>query len=56
MKSDRYLTAQDLLVDPVTFKNGIYELLRDYIAYYRELDEDYDNWVIDSITKYRTTS
>lgn len=36
-------TAADLLVEPVSFKSGIYELLREYIAYYRELDEDYDN-------------
>lgn len=43
VKSDRYGTIQDLLVDPVSFKSGIFELLREYIAYYRELDEDYDN-------------
>ena len=43
VKGDRYLTAQDLLVEPVSFKSGVYDLLRDYIAYYRELDEDYDN-------------
>lgn len=43
MKEDRYLTAKDLLVDPVSFKSGVYEIVKDYIAYYRDLDEDYDN-------------
>jgi hypothetical protein len=42
VKTDQYGTIQDLLVDPVSFKSGIFELLREYIAYYRELDEDYD--------------
>lgn len=43
MKSDQYKTINDLMVEPVSFKSGIFELLREYIAYYRELDEDYDN-------------
>ena len=43
VKSDRYLTAADLHVEPVSFKSGVYDVVRDYIAYYRELDEDYDN-------------
>jgi len=43
VKEDRYLTAKDLLVDPVSFKSGVYEIVKDYIAYYRDLDEDYDN-------------
>jgi hypothetical protein len=30
-------------VEPVSFKNGVFELLREYVAGYRELDEDYDN-------------
>jgi len=32
------------MVEPVSFKNGVFELLREYIAYYRDIDEDYDNW------------
>lgn len=43
MKSDRYLTAADLLVEPVSLKSGVYEILKDYIAYYRDVDEEYDN-------------
>ena len=43
MKGDRYGTIADLMVQPVSFKAGIFEALRDYVAYYRELDEDYDN-------------
>lgn len=43
VKGDIYKTAADLLVEPVSFKSGVYEVLRDYIAYYRDIDEDYDN-------------
>ena len=43
MVKEGYLTAEDLLVEPVSFKSGVFDVLRDYIAYYRELDEDYDS-------------
>lgn len=44
VKDDRYLTIQDLKVEPVTFKNGIYEIMREYVANYFTKSEDYDNW------------
>ncbi len=45
VKDDRYLTIQDLKVEPVTFKNGIYEIMREYVANYFTKSEDYDNWI-----------
>lgn len=43
VRAGQYKTVEDLLVEPVSFKNGVFELLREYVAGYRELDEDYDN-------------
>ena len=43
VKSDKYLTIKDLQVEPVSFKNGVYEMLQEFIAYLRETDEDNEN-------------
>ena len=43
VKEGPHGTIADLQVQPVSFKAGVYETVKDYIAYYRELDEDYDN-------------
>jgi hypothetical protein len=43
VKDDRYLTIKDLKVEPISFKNGIYEIMREYVAHYFTKSEDYDN-------------
>ena len=43
MKEGPHGTIADLQVEPVSFKAGIYDTVKEYIAYYRDLDEDYDN-------------
>lgn len=43
VRDDRYLTIKDLKVEPVSFKNGIYEIMREYVAHYFTKSEDYDN-------------
>jgi len=43
VREDRYLTVKDLKVDPVTFKSGIYEIMREYVAHYFTKSEDYEN-------------
>ena len=43
VKDDRYLTIKDLKVEPVSFKSGIFEIMREYVAHYYTKAEDYDN-------------
>lgn len=37
-------TIQDLHVDPVSFKNGIFNIMREYIFTAGLNDEDIENW------------
>ena len=39
----KYGTIQDLAIDPVAFKNGIFELMREFIARYNDKDVDNEN-------------
>lgn len=42
VKEDRYLTIKDLMVEPVNFKNGVYDVVKDFAFNITDKDEDYE--------------
>lgn len=43
VKADQYGTVKDLMVEPVTFKNGIFEIIREFSAKHNIEADDEEN-------------